>query len=182
MVPGARSKFGAAPLSPSLRLWVQRPIAGPLAWVLVEICIAFVYSNQNINKTATKYSYQHCSRKIRPSILGLITESLSVSTFILLGLSIGPGYDVPLVPLPIGHVYKSQVHCSGVMQWDELAIHSWPLLCPQGQLVAKLASGFFTVSLYCITITWQQIFWFSLQVTILGGLRHVTVERGHLGR
>jgi len=32
------------------------------------------------------------------------------------------------------------VSCSG-----ELAVHSWPFLCPQGQLVAKLASGLF----YC---------------------------------
>jgi len=36
--------------------------------------------------------------------------------------------------------------------------------------------------LYCITITWQQIFKGSLQVTAVGVLPLVTVERGHLGK
>jgi len=56
------------------------------------------------------------------------------------------------------------------MQWVELAVHSWPLLFPQGQLVATLDC--FTVGVYCVTITWQQTF---TQVMILGGLPHVTV-------
>jgi len=38
-----------------------------------------------------------------------------------------------------------------------------------------------TVSSYCITITWLQIFKGLLQATI-GILLHVTVERRHLGR
>jgi len=82
-----RRRENCSPLPPSLRLWVRRPIAGPLAWVLVEICRACLHSNQNINITATKYSFQRCSQKMRPSILGFITQSLSISTFILMGPS-----------------------------------------------------------------------------------------------
>jgi len=51
----------------------------------------------------------------------------------------------------------------------------------QGE-VAKLASGCFTVGLYRVIIIRQQIFKCSLQVTILGILSHVTLERRNLGR
>jgi len=37
------------------------------------------------------------------------------------------------------------------------------------------------VDLYCFTITWQQIFKGSLQVTVEGVLLHVTVQCRHLG-
>jgi len=40
----------------------------------------------------------------------------------------------------------------------------------------------FTVGLYRLIITWQQIFNCSLQVAILGALLHVALERRHLGR
>jgi len=39
-----------------------------------------------------------------------------------------------------------------------------------------------TVGLRCVTITWQQIFKGLLEVTVVGVLPHVTVERKHLGR
>jgi len=55
------------------------------------------------------------------------------------------------------------------------AVHSCPLLRLQRQ-VAKLASSL------VITITRQQILKGSLQVTVVGVLPHVTVERRHLGR
>ena len=38
----------------------------------------------------------------------------------------------------------------------------------------------FTVGLYCVKITWQQIFKGSLKIVVKGVLRHVTVERSHL--
>jgi len=46
----------------------------------------------------------------------------------------------------------------------------------------KLRADCFTVGLYRVIITWQQIFKCPLQVTILGGLLEVTLERRHLGR
>ena len=46
----------------------------------------------------------------------------------------------------------------------------------------NLQADCFTVGLYRVIITWQQIFKCSLQVTILGVLLHVTLERRHLGR
>jgi len=44
--------------------------------------------------------------------------------------------------------------------------------------VAKLVSGCSIVTLYFVTITWQQIFKGS--VTVVGVLPHVTVERRRL--
>ena len=38
----------------------------------------------------------------------------------------------------------------------------------------------FTVGLYCVTVTWQQIFKSSIQAKIAGVLPHVTVEHRHL--
>jgi len=38
-----------------------------------------------------------------------------------------------------------------------------------------------TVGLYCVTITWQQIFKISLYIAVAGVLFHETVERTHLG-
>jgi len=46
----------------------------------------------------------------------------------------------------------------------------------------NLRADFFTVGLFCVKITWQQIFVCSVQVTILGVLPHETVERRHRGR
>jgi len=64
----------------------------------------------------------------------------------------------------------------------QLAVHSCSHLCLQRE-VAKLASS--TV-IYCVTITWPQIFKGSLQVTVvLVGvllLMVVTVERIYLGK
>jgi len=45
-----------------------------------------------------------------------------------------------------------------------------------------LRADCFTVGLHRVIITWQQIFKCSLQVTILGVLSHVTLERRHRGR
>jgi len=39
-----------------------------------------------------------------------------------------------------------------------------------------------TISVCCVTIAWQQIFDDALQVTAVGVLPHVTIERRHLGR
>jgi len=39
-----------------------------------------------------------------------------------------------------------------------------------------------TVGLYCVTITWQQIFKGLLYITVAGVLFHETVVRTHLGR
>jgi len=39
-----------------------------------------------------------------------------------------------------------------------------------------------TIGLYCVTIIWQQIFEDALQVTVVGVLPHVTIERRRLGR
>jgi len=52
----------------------------------------------------------------------------------------------------------------------------WLGYCLQGQ-VAKLAADCFTVGLYRVIITWQQFFKCSLQVTTLGVLLYVTLER-----
>jgi len=60
-----------------------------------------------------KYSYQRCNRRQQPSISGLITKKRSMSTFILPG----PGTMYLLYPPLVEPVHKSQVHCSGVMQW-----------------------------------------------------------------
>jgi len=48
----------------------------------------------------------------------------------------------------------------------------------------NLLSDCSAVGLYCITITWQQIFKSSLQVqaAVVGVLPHVTVELRYLGR
>jgi len=46
----------------------------------------------------------------------------------------------------------------------------------------NLRGDCFTVGLYRVIITRQQIFKCSLQVTILGVLSHMTFERRHLGR
>jgi len=77
--------------------------------------------------------------------------------------------------LPKIQVYSYMMSCS-----DELAVQSCPLLCLQRQL-AKVASRLFTVGLYCVTITWQQIFKGSLQVMVVGVLPHMKVELRHLG-
>jgi len=64
---------------------------------------------------------------------------------------------------------------------DQLIVHTYPLLCLHRRF-AKLASECSSVRLYCVTIAWSQIFKGSLQVTVVGVLLHVTVERRHLGR
>jgi len=76
------------------------------------------------------------------------------------------------VYLPVWHSHCIRARftvlgsCSG-----ELSVHSSLLLCLQGQ-VAKLADCF-TVGFYCVTITWQQIFWCSLQVTMVDVVCHM---------
>jgi len=57
-------------------------------------------------------------------------------------------------------------------------VHSWPLICLQKQ-VAKLGTDCSTFGLYCVTITWQQIFKGSLQVAAISILLPVTVEQTH---
>ena len=51
---------------------------------------------------------------------------------------------------------------------DELAVHSCPLFSCIGRLLRNWQAGCFFVDLYCVTITWQQIFKGSVQVTIAG--------------
>jgi len=54
-------------------------------------------------------------------------------------------------------------------------------LCCRGRL-RKLGADCSAIGVYCVTITWQQIFEDSLQVTVVGVLPHMTVqpERTHL--
>ena len=84
-------------------------------------------------------------------------------------------------------VYRYDTHCKRagfdvlVSCSDELAVHSCPLLSLHRQ-VAKHTSGLFTVGLFCVTITWQNMFEASLQVTDGDVLSHVTVECRHLLR
>jgi len=60
-------------------------------------------------------------------------------------------------------LHNSQVHCSGVMQW--WACSSLVFTPLRGQTWKRIFSG---VGVYCVTISWQQIFKGSLQVTIEG--------------
>jgi len=65
------------------------------------------------------------------------------------------------------------------MQWVELAVHSCPLLCPQGQLVAKLASKlFYFWSLLCNNNMATNLMLISSYD--IGGLLHAIVKRRHL--
>jgi len=71
-------------------------------------------------------------------------------------------------------LHKSQVHCSGVMQWRAcISLHS--LAC-RGRL-QNFRAVCSSIGLYCVTIIWQQILKARLQVTVVGVLLHVTVER-----
>ena len=51
-----------------------------------------------------------------------------------------------------------------------------------GCKLRNLRAVCFTVGLYCVPRTWQQIFEGSLQVAEAGVFQHVTVEHKHLGR
>jgi len=86
------------------------------------------------------------------------------------------------VYLPVWHSRCTKARFSVLVSCDdELVVHSCPLLCLQGQ-VAKLASGlFYSWSLLRSNKTATNL-QYSLQVTILGVLSHVTAERRHLGR
>jgi len=55
------------------------------------------------------------------------------------------------------------------------------LLCPQKQ-VTKYGAICFIIGVCCVTITWQQIFEYVLEVTGVGVLPHITIERRHPGR
>jgi len=69
---------------------VRRPTLGPLAsGILVETCIGCLYSNQNIDKTATILRFRNRLIVILATglSLGLITEKLSLRASILTGTS-----------------------------------------------------------------------------------------------
>jgi len=71
------------------------------------------------------------------------------------------------VYLPIWHSHCTLARFSVLVSCSNGgAVHSCPLLCVVRK-VAKLANGS-TVGLYCVAITWQQIFKGSLQVTTVG--------------
>ena len=76
-------------------------------------------------------------------------------------------------------LHKIQVHSYRLCS-DELAVQSCPL-CLRRRL-QKSRADYSTVGLYCVTITWQQIFKSSLYITVAGVLLHETVERTRLGR
>ena len=74
-------------------------------------------------------------------------------------------------------MHKNQVYCPGVVQWWVCSsLISAALAVCRGKL-RNLHTDCSTVWLYCITITWQQIFMCSLQVTVGGIFPHVSVER-----
>jgi len=94
---------------------------------------------------------------------------------------------VELILATAVHFLVWHSHCTGakftvlVSCRDELlTVHSCPLLWLQRQ-IAKLGKEFSIIDLYCVTITWQQIFKRSLQVAAIGILPPVTVEHWHLG-
>jgi len=73
--------------------------------------------------------------------------------------------------------HKKQVHCPGVVQWwvcSSLMSSASPIYRDKSR---NLNTDCSTVGLYCVTITWQQIFTRLLQVTVLGVLPHASVER-----
>jgi len=72
----------------------------------------------------------------------------------------------------------SQLWCHATMSLQ--CIH-FPSFACRGRL-RKLRAGCPAVSVYCVRITWQQIFKISLHVAVAGVLLHGTVERKHLGR
>jgi len=74
-------------------------------------------------------------------------------------------------------VHTTQVDLSGVMQWW-VYVRSFP----GKSWLRSLRAVCFTIVLYCTAITWQQIFKGLLEVTVVGVLLHVTVERKHFGR
>jgi len=65
------------------------------------------------------------------------------------------------------------------MPRSDLKIHSCVLLCVARPNLGPNSSA---VRLYCVTISWQQIFEDSLQVTITSILLHAGIERRYLGR
>jgi len=61
----------------------------------------------------------------------------------------------------------------------EFAVHQIRFFACRGRLQNSNCS---TIALYCVTITWQQIFEDALQVTVVRVLPNVTIEHGQLGR
>jgi len=99
--------FGARGIvRPLSRPWVRRSISGPLAWFLVEICIACLYSNQNV-ETATSAAVEESDHQFWAWLQKNLAWVLSSSR---------PRYDTSCIPSrrPCA---EEQVHCSGVMQW-----------------------------------------------------------------
>jgi len=68
------------------------------------------------------------------------------------------------VCFPVWHSHCARTRFTAlVLRIDELAVLSCPLLCLQRRL-RKSRDGCSAVDLYCVTITWQQIFKSSLQL------------------
>jgi len=72
----------------------------------------------------------------------------------------------------------SQLWCHAVMSLQFTHVPSFA--CRNG--LRKSRADCYTVGLYWVTITWQQIFKSSLDITVAGVLFHETVERAYLGR
>ena len=139
----------------------------PLVWVLVEICIACLYSNQNI-ETATmlRFSNIATSAAVEESDHQFWAGLQKNLAWVL--SPPGPGYDVPLVPLsrrPCAQEPGSLFWCHAYAVVSLQFTHGRSF-ASKGSYLPNLQVDCFTVGLYCVTITWQRIFWCSLQVTI----------------
>ena len=114
-------------------------------------------------------------RAISPWKLGLkgtkISRQLGVRSYIPINwISLAMSL---LFPVWHSTLHKSQVHCSGIMQWWVcISLMSTPLPAEVGY--RNLWSDGSAVGLYFVTITGQQIFKGSLQVPVEVVLPHRT--------
>jgi len=89
---------------------------------------------------------------------------------------------VMTVSLPIWNSHCTRVRFTVLVSCsDELAVHYVPSFACRGGL-RKSRADCSTVALYCVTVTWQQIFKSSLYITVADVLLHETVECTHLRR
>ena len=81
--------------------------------------------------------------------------------------------------LPISHSHCTRVRLTArVTCSDELAIHLTRFFACRGRL-RNSGANYFTVGLFCVTITWQQIFEDALEVTVVDiGVRRGTKRAG----
>jgi len=72
-------------------------------------------------------------------------------------------------------LHKSQVHCFGNYGY-ELAVHWIRFFACRGRL-RNWGAICSIIGLCYVTITWSQIFEDALEVTVVGTLPHMTIER-----